>query len=73
MPMWVPEGFIPCAERMPPDWSDVLVCNGEDFAVAYWHELLQQWDSVFFGFVEERFGKVTSWAPLPKQMEVYHV
>lgn len=70
--MWVPEGFIPCAERMPPDWSDVLVCNGEDFAVAYWYEPLQKWDSVFFGFIEERFGKVTSWAPLPKQTEDYH-
>lgn len=58
--------------NMPDDFGDdVLVTDGEGYAVGFWHEDAKAWDSADFGWLENRseppcgIHTVTHWMPLP--------
>lgn len=57
--------WIPCKERLPEDDKDVLVTDGEDFAVAYWRKDAQAWDDCFRGWCDLYGMDVVAWMPLP--------
>ena len=68
--------WIPVTERLPESVDDdVLVSDGESYAVGYWRPDAQAWDSTDFGWLENRneppFGikTVTHWMPLPPTPE----
>lgn len=64
--------WIPVAERLPESVDDdVLVTDGEGYAVGFWREDAKAWDSTDFGWLENRseppcgIHTVTHWMPLP--------
>lgn len=64
--------WIPVADRLPESVDDdVLVTDGEGYAVGYWRSDAQAWDSTDFGWLENRseppcgIHTVTHWMPLP--------
>lgn len=68
--------WIPVTERLPESFGDdVLVTDGEDYAVGFWREDAKAWDSADFGWLENRseppFGihTVTHWMPMPEPPE----
>lgn len=68
--------WIPVEERLPDDFGyDVLVTDGEDYAVGFWREDAKAWDSADFGWLENRsehpcgIHTVTHWMPLPPAPE----
>lgn len=58
--------WIPCSERLPEDDKDVLVTDGEDFAVAYWRKDAQAWDDCLHGWCDLYGLDVVAWMPLPE-------
>lgn len=73
MPTW-----IPCSERMPSDYNDYLVIDGDgEMAVGCYRDGLDAWDSSCLGWLERdnddelptRLGKVVAWMPLPEPWE----
>lgn len=67
LPKW-----IPVTVRLPESVDDdVLVTDGEGYAVGYWRSDAQAWDSTDFGWLENRseppcgIHTVTHWMPLP--------
>ena len=71
-----PQGeWIPCSERLPSDYSDYLVIDGDgEMAVGNYRYDADAWDNGCFGWLERneddeqppRLGKVVAWMPLPK-------
>lgn len=65
--------WISCSERLPNTFDDMLVTDGEDMAVGNYRPDAHAWDSVNFGWLENRteqpYGikKVIAWMPLPEQ------
>lgn len=64
--------WIPVTERLPESVDDdVLVTDGEGYAVGYWRPDAQAWDSTDFGWLENRseppcgIHTVTHWMSLP--------
>lgn len=64
--------WIPVTEALPESVDDdVLVTDGEGYAVGYWRPDAQAWDSTDFGWLENRseppcgIHTVTHWMPLP--------
>ena len=64
--------WIPVTEALPESFGDdVLVTDGEDYAVGFWREDAEAWDSTDFGWLENRseppcgIHTVTHWMPLP--------
>ena len=61
-------------EILPENDEDVLVTDGEDYAVGYYRSDCGHWDNDCFGWLEReeedecptRLGKVTHWKPFPK-------
>lgn len=62
-----------CDSMLPNTFDDMLVTDGENMAVGYYSPDAHAWDSVNFGWLENRteqpYGikKVIAWMPLPEQ------
>ena len=63
--------WILVSDRLPDTEDDMLVTDGEAYAVGYWREDAQAWDSCDFGWLENReeppcgIHTVIAWRPLP--------
>lgn len=63
--------WTPASEGKPPLYEDVLVTDGEDYAVGFWRDDAKAWDSCNFGWLENRqeppcgIKTVTHWVKLP--------
>lgn len=63
--------WISVEEQLPEENQDVIITDGDGYAVGYWREDANSWDSVNFGWLERqsddelpiKLGKVTHWQP----------
>ena len=66
--------WISVKESLPDKYEDVLITDGEDYAVGFWREDAEAWDSTCFGWLERnsndecpsRLKKVTHWMRFEK-------
>jgi Lar family restriction alleviation protein len=64
--------WISVTDRLPEEDQDVVVTDGDGYAVGFWRKDAQTWDNTNFGWIERdsddieppiRLGKVTHWQP----------
>lgn len=63
--------WISVKERLPRWDQDVVITDGDGYAVGYWRDDAKSWDNPNFGWLERtsddehpiRLGKVTHWQP----------
>ncbi|QCT22705.1 DUF551 domain-containing protein [Jejubacter calystegiae] len=71
----IPDGWIPCSERMPDPNTYVLVCNGVwvgmgKYNDAEYFENCERWQDEHGEFIELIHHPVTHWQLLPTAPEV---
>lgn len=73
-------GWIPCSERLPDKWEDVMICYYNDREEKHLSDIACLDDNGCWQLLRESGGyfpynfkkKITHWRPLPNLPEEYH-